>query len=611
MDGGAAIASGASEESVIRLHSATTGEPLRTLSMIDGRRGAGQYVQSLRGHPTRNGYLGIILTYRDPTQSMHFVTLDAAQEDDASSSEAIGVGSKHLSSSAAASSAASPAAVDDKTVLLRRHWSPWPPAFTSREEQAQTLPVATLSADRGSLLPSLYYYREQAIDELVRTGAAPEELNRAILGAIRASGRIRSQDVPLLSAELRTGTGGLQALESRYRRLGTLYSRMAVNSSGPAFDDSALTAQQPPPALPAQQAQPACKDILPSEPSPHASDGPGPAWFGGQWNLLAEACADGAAALASVAPDSCGVGHSTLQALCRRYRSIATFDASSGACSVLSMPEFPPPQQSLLGHSTLGPSGADVSIVCPPVTFAPSPVNGDNIVQQCRACVAVTGHRAILAARVPLFRTLLEAADAAAAAAARPASGGSDSDGTSIAPGPLLLVLPSYLCLTPHLLAVLFTYAYTDAFLPPAFPGLMPPVDKVSHEISDDSDGDNSDSSGIDDLCRWYLGVSEAAVKAAGEHASRWHSHAASSGTGRRWQCSSVPVSCASCAPEGQQQCRCCWRRCCGNCSVSRHSSLSGAIADVTLRAAVSAVNQFILFCRFTWFVGPFKPLLI
>jgi WD40 repeat protein len=55
-DGGASVISGSCEESVIRWHSSSTGEALRTVQLNDDRSsGSSMFVQSLRGHPTLLG----------------------------------------------------------------------------------------------------------------------------------------------------------------------------------------------------------------------------------------------------------------------------------------------------------------------------------------------------------------------------------------------------------------------------------------------------------------------------------------------------------------------------------------------------------------------------
>jgi hypothetical protein len=77
-DGGRTVVSGASEESLVRLHSATTGEPLATHQLYDGRPSAGTlYVQSLRGHPHRPGFIGVLANDRDYSHPIHMLTLHA------------------------------------------------------------------------------------------------------------------------------------------------------------------------------------------------------------------------------------------------------------------------------------------------------------------------------------------------------------------------------------------------------------------------------------------------------------------------------------------------------------------------------------------------------
>lgn len=315
-DGGASVVAGSSEEGVVRVNSAHTGEPLRTISLLDGRQGAGVYVQSLRGHPTRTGHVGVITCYRDSTQGMSLWMLDSDPDrmKDAGGTARPGVGSGAQMEVRALSAAGADAMlVDDDS-------------------------ASTASDSDG--------------DSMESGGEA--------------------------------GSSGAQ-----------------------------------PPVPP---------------PSSH-TDTPGPSWFGGQWQTLSGACDDGAAAVAAV-----GCSDS-------RYASVATFDDGAHctvtpvvSCFSVKVPPSPV-------RRTLGPSGADVTLVTSPILLprASEPVR-----------MAVSGHRAVLAARVPLFRRLLETVDAAMPAGA-PA-------------GPVMLNLPPGSGITPQVLATLLTYAYTDAYIPPALP---------------------------------------------------------------------------------------------------------------------------------------------
>lgn len=71
--------SGASEESVLRLHDAATGEHLFTSQLYDGSRCGStcMYVQSLRGCPTQRGVYGILANYRDPAHPIRLTIIDA------------------------------------------------------------------------------------------------------------------------------------------------------------------------------------------------------------------------------------------------------------------------------------------------------------------------------------------------------------------------------------------------------------------------------------------------------------------------------------------------------------------------------------------------------
>jgi hypothetical protein len=76
-DHGAGIVSGTSGEDVLRVHRAATGEQLHAARMWDGADNPCTYLQSLRGHPTRAGYFGVILANRDPTVRNQLVVVDA------------------------------------------------------------------------------------------------------------------------------------------------------------------------------------------------------------------------------------------------------------------------------------------------------------------------------------------------------------------------------------------------------------------------------------------------------------------------------------------------------------------------------------------------------
>lgn len=73
---GAKILSGSSEEQVVRLHCALTGQLVEEAEMYPGRRHPSLYIQSLRGDPFQENKFSVLVNYRDPTYPLEIVTID-------------------------------------------------------------------------------------------------------------------------------------------------------------------------------------------------------------------------------------------------------------------------------------------------------------------------------------------------------------------------------------------------------------------------------------------------------------------------------------------------------------------------------------------------------
>jgi WD40 repeat protein len=81
-DGGATIVSGSSEESVVRMHSASTGELLHTADLQDSRPPHRLYTQSLRGHPNKRGFVGVLCSHWGPDYQHRLLTVNFFQRNE-------------------------------------------------------------------------------------------------------------------------------------------------------------------------------------------------------------------------------------------------------------------------------------------------------------------------------------------------------------------------------------------------------------------------------------------------------------------------------------------------------------------------------------------------
>lgn len=81
MNGGDVIVSGSSEERVLRLHCAHTGELLHAAELYPGRKSPLLYIQSLRGNPHKDHEFAVLCNYRDSAFPLEIVKMKQTRDE--------------------------------------------------------------------------------------------------------------------------------------------------------------------------------------------------------------------------------------------------------------------------------------------------------------------------------------------------------------------------------------------------------------------------------------------------------------------------------------------------------------------------------------------------